>query len=880
MASARLRVLFAEDNPSDARLIAHELSQSGFDAELTRVENERAFVDGLATQPDIVLCDWSLPQFDALRAMDLAKAAAPGIPFIIVSGSIGEEAAADAIKRGATDYLLKDRLSRLGPAVRQAIAQQELRAAEQRAQTRLRESEAQYRALADSIPQIVWTARPDGTIEYLNLRAREYSGLPDVAAWTWAAVVHPADLKRVTELWAAMLRDQTPRDAEFRIRHADGTYRWHITRQTAARDASGALQRWIGTCTDIHDQKSAAEVLARDAQILAGVRDAVIVTDLDGVVTYWNEGATRLFGWTADEMIGVRYAEHFPEAIRGEFKRELRDRAIGSEWAGEFEDRRKDGARVWLHARFGPIAGAAGRAVGILGLAYDVTDRRRAEESLAAVMRSVSDAILTIDERGIVQSANPAAEHLFGCPVAELTGSRFGTLLPDPDARRFGASSDRTARTSAPRGSGSREVQVRRRDGAEFPAELAITEFRLEGQRFFTAVVRNLTERKRLEEQFRQAQKMEAIGRLAGGIAHDFNNLLTVINGYTELLLPLHAGSRADRDALAAIRQAGERAAALTSQLLAFSRKAIITPKVFDLNAAIAQSEKLLRRLIGEDVTLVAVPARGACLIVADPTQVDQVVMNLAVNARDAMPTGGMLTIETRLLTIPESDGSGGDPPPGRYAELIVQDSGCGMSEEVKARLFEPFFTTKEPGHGTGLGLSVVHGIVKQAGGYVFVESALGRGTTFRILFPEALSQHSAAAQAEHSGGRGNESVLLVEDDVFVRSLCKVALESQGYAVLAAADGKSALDLVSSAGGSIDILVTDVVMPGMSGRELADLVRARLPNLKVLYVSGYTDDAVILHGVRQANDVFLHKPFTPLGLARRVREVLDGTVHA
>ncbi|QEL20724.1 PAS domain S-box protein [Limnoglobus roseus] len=748
MTNTPLRLLLVEDNPADARLVQHELKKAGYALQVRHVDDEAAFTAALVERHDVVLCDWNLPQFDAVRALDLAMAHDPDLPFVIVSGSVGEEPAVRAIKRGATDYLLKDRLGRLGAAVKQALLQRDLRAAERRA----------------------------------------------------------------------------------------------------------------------------AELLSRDAQILTSVRDSVVVTDLDGVVTYWNEGATRLFGWTAAEMVGRRYADRFSEPIRTEINEEIRLRAAGHEWSGEYQDYRKDGSRVWIHARVGPITDATGQPRGIMGLAYDLTDRKRAEEALAAVMRSVTDAIVTFDEDGSIRSTNPAADRLFGRRPGDLLGRDIGVLISQRDrtgSRHFFAEYARAG--------GAREVNGIRDDGGQFPAELSVSEFQIEGKTFYTGVVRDTTERKRLEEQFRQAQKMEAVGRLAGGVAHDFNNLLTVINGYCDIILPEVPPESPDHDALTAIRDAGERAAALTSQLLAFSRKAIVAPQVLDLNEVVGLSEKLLRRLIGEDITLTSVLTPNACRIKADPVQLDQVIMNLAVNARDAMPTGGRLTIETKLVQVRDSDPlvSAGLRP-GRCVELAVRDTGCGMSPEVLSKLFEPFFTTKGLGKGTGLGLAVVHGIVKQADGHVSVMSSVGGGTTFHVLFPEVLpAVHEGDGLPKSGIRRGTETVLLVEDETAVRNLCRIALESQGYNVVAAANGREAIKAAAGLSRPPEILVTDVVMPDMSGRVLADALRADLPGLKVLYVSGYTDDAVVRHGVREATDAFLQKPFSPLGLTRKVRTVLD-----
>jgi two-component system cell cycle sensor histidine kinase/response regulator CckA len=392
-------------------------------------------------------------------------------------------------------------------------------------------------------------------------------------------------------------------------------------------------------------------------------------------------------------------------------------------------------------------------------------------------------------------------------------------------------------------------------------------------------VSQDLTDRKLLEEQLWQAQKMEAIGQLAGGVAHDFNNLLNVIIGYSDLLLIGLSASERQREQVAAIRDAGERAARLTGQLLAFSRRAIVEPKVLDLNEVIDSTARMLRRLIGEDITLVTVLSPRLSRVRIDPVQVEQLILNLAVNARDAMLRGGRLTIETRDVNRRKGDLSGDrDVKPGLYVRLSVTDTGGGMKDEVKARIFEPFFTTKGLGKGTGLGLATVYGIVKQAGGQITVESRIGAGTTFAILLP-ALPAVASPVERDwvRVAPRGTETVLLAEDEEGVRRVARLALEMQGYRVLEAGTGAEALRALDAHPGPVHLLLTDVVMPDLGGRDLADAVRARRPWVKVLYTSGHTDDVAIRYGVSEAADAFLQKPFTLLGLARKVREVLDGT---
>jgi len=507
-------------------------------------------------------------------------------------------------------------------------------------------------------------------------------------------------------------------------------------------------------------------------------------------------------------------------------------------------------------------------------------ERIRSESLLHSVLNNVNDAIVDVDDQGIIQSFNAAAERLFGYAEAEVLGRNVSILMPEPYRSEHDTCLESYLRTGDAKIIGvGRQLGHRRKDGTTFPGHLTVCESSVDGRRHFTGVVRDLTRQLQLEAQLQQAQKMEALGRLAGGVAHDFNNLLTVILGFGETLREEVPLSDPKRRAVDAIHEAGERASALTRQLLAFSRRTVLQPTLVNLNAIVQETERLLARVIPENIRLVSVLAQDLRTVRADPGQVGQVLVNLVMNARDAMPQGGTVTVETRNADLDEHYCAVHPyASPGRYAVLCVTDTGIGIPREQQARIFEPFYTTKEEGTGTGLGLATVYGIVRQSGGPVEVYSEPGCGASFKVYFPEA-GIPGAPARAEGAALRGapggSETVLLVEDDPSVRALARMGLEAFGYRVLEAENADQALRIADGHAEPIHLLLTDVVLPGMEGRELAERLCIRRPGLQVLYMSGYTDDAVVRQGLLQEEVAFLQKPYTPATLAARVREVLD-----
>jgi two-component system cell cycle sensor histidine kinase/response regulator CckA len=630
----------------------------------------------------------------------------------------------------------------------------------------------------------------------------------------------------------------------------------------------------------VHHYQQLAERDAHYRTLLEQTQDAVSVT-VDGLVTYANPACVQMFGYDRP-LIGAPISTFFASGSREQVAEISRHRALGNPAPELYEaiGQRADGSSFDVELRVTPVE-FEGKA-GFQAILRDITARKRMEaelrgseekyrllfeRNLAGVYRSTVD--------GRLLECNRAFARMMGyASPAEAMAQPSAAFHPDARSRQeFIERLRREGNLLA------FETQGRRKDGTLIWLIENVSLLKSEdGEETLLGTVFDMTERRRLEEQLLQSQKMEAVGRLAGGIAHDFNNLLTAVAGYTELLLGELPPGDPRRESAEEIRQAGKRAAALTQQLLAFSRRQVLEPRVLDLNLVIANMERLLRRVIGEDVELTTSLHPDLWRTRADPGQIEQVILNLVVNARDAMPRGGRLTLETQNVELDDKfAGRYASVQPGPHVMLAVSDTGLGMDPELQSRLFEPFFTTKERGKGTGLGLSTTYGVVKQSGGSIWVYSEPGHGTTFKIYLPrceEPLDRPIApAAPAEPLGG--TETVLLVEDEPEVRRLVEKLLVMKGYDVLSAASPADAISVSRNHEGAIHVLVTDVVMPGMNGRELARALAPARPEMRVLYMSGYTDAAVTRHGLLEPGTAFLSKPFTPDALARKLREVLE-----
>lgn len=750
-------------------------------------------------------------------------------------------------------------------------------------------SEARYRLLFESNPQPMWVfdletlaflAVNDAAVnlygysreEFLAMTIKDIQPAEDVPMLLEAMGKMPAG-SGAAGLWRHRKKDGTIIDAE-------------ITSHFLV--FSGRPAELVSS-TDVTDRQKAQAATAQLAAIVTSSSDGIISKTLEGTIVSWNAGAERLYGYSSQEAVGrpisilvpADCADEVPGILEKIKRGEIVDRY-------ETVHLRKDGTQLRVELTICPIHDHAGRIVGASAVARDITEFMRAvtalresEERFRLFVEHTPAAIAMFDRemRYVATSRRWLTDYRLGEQniIGRFHYDVFPGLPPhwrDIHQRCLAGAVEKSEEDTFIGPDGKTEwVRWEMRPWRDQEGAIA-------GTLLFSEVI---TERKKLEEQLLQSSKIEAIGQLAGGVAHDFNNLLTIISGYSQLLADNSGIEQPAQAHAKEILRASDRAAALTRQLLAFSRRQVLAPQVLDLNSVVANVDKMLRRLIGEDIDLVTHLEPNLGRVKADPGQVEQVIMNLAVNARDAMAEGGNLTLETANVDMDAAYAAAHPPAAtGPYVMLAVSDTGVGMDAETKAHIFEPFFTTKGPGKGTGLGLATVYGIVKQSNGYIWVYSELGRGTTFKIYLPRIAEAATPSQTTElpRETHRAAETVLVAEDEVGVRSLVRQVLNAHGYRVIEAARGDEAIALSKSHQGPIHLLVTDVVMPQMSGRELATRLSALYPDLKVLFMSGYTSEGIVHNGVLERDTAFIQKPFTPSALARKVGEVLDSSNNA
>ena len=1020
-----LRVLIVEDSEEDTLLIVRELKRGGFDLIHERVETAESMKAALSTKTwDLILADYSMPHFSGLEALKLLKASGLGLPFIIVSGSIGEDVAVEAMKAGAQDYLMKNNLTRLVPAIQQELREAEVRRKLKVSQNALQESEKRYRQVVENATEIIYAIDDKGNFTYGNpaglkvagyslqeLRGLNYTDLvvpdhrervsqayinqfrerrptsyiefpffnksgeiiwfgqntslviedgrvvgfqiiargiterkkveqalseseqryrnlvenaPDViyalapdgtttslnpaferiTGWSrsewlnkqFASILHPDDLSRGLEFLQRALKGEKIATFELRVLRKSGDYlvaEFTVTPQTQNGSVIGVL----GIARDITERKRAEEALRESEEryrtILDNIEDGYFEVDIAGNFTFFNDSLCIILGYSRDEMMGMNNRQYMDkENAQKVYQTFNQVYTTGKpQISFDWEIIRKDCIKRFIESSVSLIRNSKSEQIGFRGVVRDVTDRKQAEEALRKSeqrFRELYDnapvGYFEYDTQGRITNINRTELEMLGYTLDEMIGQPVWKFIVEKGEARQQILAKLAGTIPPARGL---ERTYRRKDGTTFSG---IVEDRLildsKGKiKGIRAIIQDITERKQaedkmiaLQDQLRQSQKMEAIGGLAGGIAHDFNNLLTVIKGYSQLSLTEMKEGEPLRENIEEIKKSADRAADLTRQLLAFSRRQVMEMKVMDLNDLLRNLGKMLHRVISEDIELATILEENLGRVKTDPGQIEQVIMNLAVNARDAMSKGGKLTIETANVDLDQAYARAHVAvKPGPYVMISVSDTGVGMTPEVRDRVFEPFFTTKEKGKGTGLGLSTVYGIVKQSGGNIWVYSEPGKGTEFKIYLPrvdEPLEELKEKVEKEGLP-RGNERILIVEDEEDVLKLAGRILRRQGYEVLEAINGGEVLKICRGEKKPIHLILTDVVMPQISGRELIKRCQEVRQDFKVIYMSGYTDDIITHHGVLQKGLDYIQKPFTVDELARKVRRVLD-----
>jgi two-component system cell cycle sensor histidine kinase/response regulator CckA len=765
------------------------------------------------------------------------------------------------------------------------------------AEDALRESEKRYRQVVENATEIIYSLDTNGNFTYSNpagLRACGFS-LEELRQYNYLDLILPEHQKRLKETYIKQFYERQPTTyVEFPFFSKSGKVVWFGQNASLVTE-EGKVVGFHVIARDITERKQVEEALQKSEERFRQLFDDAPVGyfeyDAQGRITNVNRTELEMLGYSAEEIIGQPVWKFIVE--KEEARQQILAKLAGTiPPARGFERtyRRKDGTTFPAIVEDRLILDLEGKIKSIRATIQDITERKRTEEALQASekrFRELFDKAPVgyheIDKEGKITRVNRTELDMLGYTAEEMLGRyvyEFITEEISPQAVK------RKLAGTLPIGATFERTYLRK-DGTTIPAQLEETlikdsEGRIIGIR---TTIQNITERKRaveekatFQEQLRQSQKIEAIGRLAGGIAHDFNNLLTVIKGYSQLSLTEMKEEDPLRENIEEIKKSAERAADLTHQLLAFSRRQIMEMKVLDLNDLLRNLDKMLRRVIGEDIELANLLAEDLGRVKVDPGQIEQIIMNLAVNARDAMPKGGKLTIETANVVLDkEYARTHVAVTPGRYVMLSVSDTGIGMSPEVQEKIFEPFFTTKERSEGTGLGLSMVYGIVKQSGGNIWVYSEPGKGAIFKIYFPrveEPLEEIKEKVVKEEVN-RGDETILVVEDDAGVRKMAVQILNMQGYMILEAPNGEEALKICGEGKEPIHLMVTDVVMPGMDGRSLSDRLKSIYPGMKTLYMSGYTDNAIVRYGILEKGVNYIQKPFSMEDLARKVRQVLD-----
>ncbi|MBI3853285.1 MAG: PAS domain S-box protein [Verrucomicrobia bacterium] len=892
--SKPLRILLLEDSEDDAALVQRELQRSGYEPTLLRVETAPAMAAALEREAwDIIISDYSMPQFNAPAALELLHQKGIDLPFIVVSGTIGEEVAVNSLSQGATDYMLKDRLGRLGAAVERALEQRKLRDENRRAAENLRQTEELYRRAIGAV----------GAVPYLcDYKTDAYSfvgeGIRQLTGYS-SQEIKPG-------LWRQLIKDSVPHgeaagwsEAEARQRTLSGEIRqWQrdnliVTRAGELRwisdtsvpilDEQGKLIGSIGILLDITERKRVEEELARALRdhknIMETIPEVIYTLDLNDRLVSWNRKLEAVTGYSAEEILNKPALELFPPPGRSTVSEAFRVAYANGFNQVETCLLSKHGGQTPYHLTAAPLKDESGRVIGLTGVGRDITERRLADLKLreqAALLDLAHDAICVTNMDQEVIYWNKSAERLYGWSAAEALGRNANELLFKSDSARPGEALKSLIRNRDWQG----ELHQVNKSGGEVIVESRWTLVRDAEQTPKSILIINsdVTERKKLEAQFLRAQRLDSIGTLASGIAHDLNNILAPIL-MSVTILRESATDNDTRKLLASIESSTQRGADIVKQLLTFARGIEGERVLLQLRHLIKELVKMVRATFPKTITLKTQISSDLWTVTGDATQLHQVLLNLCVNARDAMPDGGTLRVaaENAVLDQQYAD-MNPNAKPGPYVGLEVSDTGVGIPPAIIDQIFDPFFTTKEVGKGTGLGLSTVLGIVKSHGGFVTVQSEVGRGTTFKALLPakpNATARTGDTAAIALPGGRG-ELVLVVDDEAPIRKVTQKTLERYGYRVETAANGTEAMAIFAQRMGQIHLVLTDISMPLMGGVALTRALKQQDPKVKVIVSTGQGQDDKVAELKALGVTTFMDKPYNTERLLVTLRDALAG----
>lgn len=881
----QLRVLHLEDSARDHELIREILDEDGIHCEFSCVKSRDDFMASLQREEfDLILSDFAMAGYDGLSALQTVHDTKPEIPFIFVSGTIGEERAVESLKNGATDYVLKGNLRRLAPAILRALREAKARAERERTEAALRASESRYRALFEKmdegfcVVEMLYDSSgkaDDYRFLEINPAFEKQTGLQQALGRTIRQMV-PNHEAHWFEMFAKVVR--TGEAIRF---ESPANARQRFYDVFAFRVGGDGSQRVGILFNEITERKLAAERIAEQAALLDKARDAIVVCDLDLRITYWNKSAERVFGWTAGEAIGRSDAGLLH--VDPNTAQEAREQVIRTgEWVGEMDKVTKDGQVLVMQGRWTLVRNDAGQPKSILTINTDITKRKRAEERLResealyqSLVENLPQGIFRKDLAGKFTFANQRFGDLMGRSLPDLLGKSDADLFPRELAGRYQSEDKRIVETARLfesveelEASGGKKLFVQ-----TLKTPLRAADGRVIGVQ---GIIWDIREKKNLEAQYLRSQRMESLGTLAGGIAHDLNNVLAPILMSIEILRLKYSEPDAER-ILTTVESSARRGAEMVKQVLTFARGVQGERVSLQVGHLLKEVAKILKQTVPKVIEIRTVLRGQLWPTVGDATQLHQVLMNLCVNARDAMPNGGTLTLEAGNLLIDESFAAMNvEAKPGAYVQLSVRDTGTGIPPQVLERMFEPFFTTKTLEKGTGLGLSTVRGIVKSHGGFVKVYSEVGKGSDFQVFLPAQQSTTTEVVEIQERVlpiGNG-EVVLVVDDEAAILNIAKQTLEAFGYQVRTASDGAEAIGLCAQHGSEIKLMVTDMMMPVLDGLSTIKGVRRIAPLIKIIAATGLGTQADLTGPNQTRIDGFLQKPYTAEQLLQTVHHVL------